>query len=175
MVPFFPYLYSRRRSWRSNLGGIPPKKSSQATLKGSMGKRKLKQLPQLKLILIQSPVIQDMAWKPFLHIIYFKKSLHKYFSLQFETRFLHNRISNCWFSSYVFWPYFRGLEIGQSWIRKTCNLHRKWENTGKAWDMWRSELLSWRWISWTAQRKKDNTYRGSKIMWKRLKITVSGN
>ena len=33
VVTFFPYLYSRRHSWRSNLGGIPPKKSSRATLK----------------------------------------------------------------------------------------------------------------------------------------------
>ena len=30
VVTFFPYLYSRRQS--SNLGGIPPKKSSRATL-----------------------------------------------------------------------------------------------------------------------------------------------
>ena len=33
MVTFFPYLYSCRRSWCSKLGGINPKKSSQATLK----------------------------------------------------------------------------------------------------------------------------------------------
>ena len=32
VVTFFPYLYSRRHSWRPNLGGIPPKKSSRATL-----------------------------------------------------------------------------------------------------------------------------------------------
>ena len=32
VVPFFPYLYSRQHSWRSNLGGIPAKKSSRATL-----------------------------------------------------------------------------------------------------------------------------------------------
>ena len=32
MVTFIPYLYSRWRSWRSNLGGFPPKKPSRATL-----------------------------------------------------------------------------------------------------------------------------------------------
>lgn len=117
--------------------------------------------------LIQSPVIQDMAWKPFYTFNLFQKSLHKYFSLQFVSRFLHNRISNCWLSSYVFCTYFRGLEIRQSWIRKTCNLHRKCENTGKAWEMWRRALLSWRWISWTAQRKEIIHTEEVKIMWKR--------
>ena len=32
VVIFYPYLYSWRRSYCSNLGGIPPKKSSRATL-----------------------------------------------------------------------------------------------------------------------------------------------
>ena len=32
VVTFFPCLYSRRHSWGSNLGGIPPKKSSRTTL-----------------------------------------------------------------------------------------------------------------------------------------------
>ena len=32
VVTFFSYLYSGRRSQSSNVGGIPPKKSSRATL-----------------------------------------------------------------------------------------------------------------------------------------------
>ena len=88
---FFPCLYSRRHSWRSNLGGIPLKKSSRATLNSER---------HFSRAAIACSISSFLVSFFFLEVLYFRD-----FSLTFILTISHSKlgftVSSCTYSALV--------------------------------------------------------------------------